>query len=296
MDGELNGCIDTSHVKNEAFHNTPIVIEETLSSSGITLIALWDILADTRYRVSWPEDRRLPLSKDTVIAVYTRQGHGEIHLHDGSVIEPHGHSVVFLKPTTIAHYCCPGMLWDLVWIEMVPNGALTFPFRSIISLSNEDRLINECAEAIELLSREPERWKSLGVAMVTKLIYQWLAVAGDPLPASANLKRVERVLEALHQSMNRCWTVTEMAAIAQCSEQQLRKLFHTYTGQSPKRYLINAKLDIARVLLNHKRLNVAEVAEKLGFHDSFHFSKAFKQRFGQAPSAHVRRPPQSGTQ
>lgn len=112
--------------------------------------------------------------------------------------------------------------------------------------------------------------------------------AGDPEPRGANLKRVERVLVELHQGMNRAWSVAEMAAIAQCSEQQLRKLFRAYTGQSPKAYLVNAKLDIARVLLTHKGMNVAEVADKLGFYDSFHFSKAFKRRFGVAPSKSIR--------
>lgn len=273
------------HVKNEAFHNRPIVIEESLSSSGITLIALWDILADARYRVRWPEDRRLPLKKDTVIVVYTRQGHGEIHLHDGSVLEPRGHCALFLKPATIASYHCPGMLWDLLWIELVPNGALTFPFRRLIPLSGAPTLVEESQQAVALIERDEARWASLGVAMVTKQVYQWLALAGDPGTRSVGLKRVERVQSALHQAMNRRWSVAEMAAIAGCSEQQLRKLFIAYTGKSPKAYVLEAKLDIARVLLSHRRLGVAQVAERLAFYDSFHFSKAFKRRFGMAPSA-----------
>ncbi|MGQ7249248.1 helix-turn-helix transcriptional regulator [Halomonas sp. V046] len=111
--------------------------------------------------------------------------------------------------------------------------------------------------------------------------------AGDPEPREAN-QRVERVLVELHQGTNRAWSVAEVAAIAQCSEQQLRKLFRAYTGRSPKACLVNAKLDIARVLSTHKGMNVAEVADKLGFYDGFHFSKAFKRRFGVAPSKSIR--------
>ncbi|MFP8965200.1 helix-turn-helix transcriptional regulator [Pokkaliibacter sp. CJK22405] len=284
LPGQVNGVSRLKDVKNDPVHNIPIVIEETLSSSGITLIALWDTLADSRYEVQWPEDRLLPLRKDSVIAVYTRQGHGQIELDDGCLIEPQGHCAIFLKPAQIRRYRCLGMLWDLVWIEMVPNGALEFPFRQMITLAESPELISECERAVELLESVSSRQKSLGVAIVSKLIYEWLTLADDALPATANFKRVERVISALHQNLRHRWSLEEMAGIAQCSPGQLRKLFITYTHTSPKTYVLNAKLDIGKVLLVHKGMAVAEVADKLGFHDSFHFSKAFKARFGVAPS------------
>ncbi|MGQ7167942.1 AraC family transcriptional regulator [Escherichia sp. R-CC3] len=47
----------------------------------------------------------------------------------------------------------------------------------------------------------------------------------------------------------------------------------------------DARLDLALSLLKQQGNSVGEVADTLNFFDSFHFSKAFKHKFGYAPSA-----------
>ncbi|STJ15068.1 DNA-binding transcriptional regulator [Escherichia coli] len=76
-----------------------------------------------------------------------------------------------------------------------------------------------------------------------------------------------------------------MAATIPCSEAWLRRLFLRYTGKTPKEYYLDARLDLALSLLKQQGNSVGEVADTLNFFDSFHFSKAFKHKFGYAPSA-----------
>ncbi|WP_420798489.1 AraC family transcriptional regulator [Escherichia albertii] len=45
------------------------------------------------------------------------------------------------------------------------------------------------------------------------------------------------------------------------------------------------RLELALSLLKQQGNSVGEVADMLNFFDSFHFSKAFKHKFGYAPSA-----------
>jgi AraC family transcriptional regulator, transcriptional activator of pobA len=47
-------------------------------------------------------------------------------------------------------------------------------------------------------------------------------------------------------------------------------------------------LEAAR-LLRFTHLSAQEVAFRVGFADPFHFSRAFKRRFGEAPSAYRER-------
>lgn len=79
-----------------------------------------------------------------------------------------------------------------------------------------------------------------------------------------------------------------MAQWMQCSEQYLRRLFLRYTGKTPKEYYLDARLDLALSLLKQEGNSVSNVADVLNFFDSFHFSKAFKRKFGYAPSAVLR--------
>lgn len=56
------------------------------------------------------------------------------------------------------------------------------------------------------------------------------------------------------------------------------------TGMTPNDYLRTARLKRAAELLLDDRLNVTEVAYKVGFEDPSYFSKCFKAYFGMAPS------------
>ncbi|WP_434362374.1 AraC family transcriptional regulator [Parasalinivibrio latis] len=272
-------------VKNETPHNTPIVIDEKVISSGITLIALWDTNADSSYKVHWPEDKKLPLLPNSVIAVFTRQGVGEILLHTGEIVVVRGPSVIFLQPTSIKSYYCVGLIWEMFWMEFTPNGALEFPYGEIISWTEGRDFSQECLLAVKLLSETDHRKKVLGAAIIIKIIYEWLTLTDFDAVNSGTFDKVQRVLTEIHLNISKNWSIGELAEIAQCSEQYLRRLFIRYTRQSPKNYCLTAKLNIAHSLLKQKKLSVQQVSDRLGFYDSFHLSKAFKKKFGYPPSS-----------
>ncbi len=49
----MNGKLQSSDVKNETPYNIPLLINENVISSGISLISLWHTYADEHYRVIW---------------------------------------------------------------------------------------------------------------------------------------------------------------------------------------------------------------------------------------------------
>ena len=61
-------------------------------------------------------------------------------------------------------------------------------------------------------------------------------------------------------------------------------MFLRYTNQTPKEYYLNTRLIASKSLIKHKKYTVQEAAAKLNFYDAFHFSKAFKNKFGFPPS------------
>ncbi|MDA6951593.1 hypothetical protein OSL78_13360, partial [Escherichia coli] len=79
----MNGKLQSSDVKNETPYNIPLLINENVISSGISLISLWHTYADEHYRVIWPRDKKKPLIANSWVAVYTVQGCGKILLKNG---------------------------------------------------------------------------------------------------------------------------------------------------------------------------------------------------------------------
>lgn len=64
---------------------------------------------------------------------------------------------------------------------------------------------------------------------------------------------------------------------------KIRRDFKRITGQSPKQYLLNLKLDKAKELLTDTNLTISEVSYQVGFGSLFYFSKAFKTKNGVSP-------------
>lgn len=70
--------------------------------------------------------------------------------------------------------------------------------------------------------------------------------------------------------------IKQFAQEAGYTEQYLRKLFLKYLNVTPKQYYLKLKLDASMMMLKRSGTNVKRVAFELGFNDSFHFSRAFK--------------------
>lgn len=285
----MNGKSIISHVKNETTYNIPLVLDENVISSGITLISLWHTLADESYRVFWPRDKKKPLIASSWVAVYTLQGCGKMILKDNSEITLNGNCVIFLKPTDIVSYHCEGLVWEQYWMEFIPTGTMEIPLFQAVIIHNGELFNQELTDVERLISSKESLENNLAVAFLTKMIYQWICLIGQNGTKPRQLLQIEKLLSILHANLQQRWTVADMALHMQCSEQYLRRLFLRYTGKSPKEYYLDARLNLAQSLLQQEQYSVSQVADMLNFFDTFHFSKAFKHKFGYVPSTLIRK-------
>ena len=64
----------------------------------------------------------------------------------------------------------------------------------------------------------------------------------------------------------------------------LSTLIKKETGMSFTEYITEKRMEDAKKLLLKEELSIEEVAEKVGYHDYFYFTKAFKKYAGVSPS------------
>lgn len=82
--------------------------------------------------------------------------------------------------------------------------------------------------------------------------------------------------------------VTKMASDFAMSKSTLLRQLKRLTGLSPKNYLLEMRLNKARLLLENKTYNsIAKIASEVGYKDARSFSKGFKKRFGRLPSEYL---------
>ena len=79
------------------------------------------------------------------------------------------------------------------------------------------------------------------------------------------------------------YSVQDVADALGLGYHSLRKKFKQKTGQSIGKYLIETKVENARILLEQTNLSVKEIAFQVGFKDPSQFSKVFKRYMSVSP-------------
>ncbi len=104
----------------------------------------------------------------------------------------------------------------------------------------------------------------------------WLAALQDPPMA--------RALGAIHGKPGEDWTVTALAGLAGLSRSTFAERFAERVGQSPLRYLMLWRMQVAAGLLSDGGLPVAEVGRRVGYGSEAGFSRSFKRLMGVSPA------------
>jgi AraC-like DNA-binding protein len=111
-----------------------------------------------------------------------------------------------------------------------------------------------------------------------RLISEWLALREpDAEP---------RWLDAARHSLSDPSMGRDLAPIARAAGLSLdafRRAFRAATGEPPARFQRRQRLVTGANLLHRRELTLKQIADALGFHDEFHFSKAFKAQYGVSP-------------
>ncbi len=96
---------------------------------------------------------------------------------------------------------------------------------------------------------------------------------------------IERLLRQLEQQI----TVADMADWAAMSERTFIRRFHASTGMTPADWLTDARMKLARELLETSALSIDEIATKSGLGTATTMRHHFRKRVGLSPSEYRNR-------
>ena len=96
--------------------------------------------------------------------------------------------------------------------------------------------------------------------------------------------RIQKVLDFIGKNLERHLPLSELASLTSLSDSRFRHLFTVETGMSPRVYLRKLRLARARQFLDESRLNIDQIALKVGWQDRSHFERRFKQAYGVTPA------------
>ena len=159
------------------------------------------------------------------------------------------------------------------------------------------RGVERLSVLVRLVGEESSERRSGRDLVLTRLVELLLiealrATSGDDAPpgllrglADAQLAAA---LRQMHAQVARSWTVAQLAKKAALSRSAFFERFARTVGLPPMEYLLAWRMAVAKDLLRRDDLDLAQVAERIGYSSASTFSTAFSRHVGQSPSRYAR--------
>ena len=96
--------------------------------------------------------------------------------------------------------------------------------------------------------------------------------------------RVKAAVRFIRLHLGQPLPLQAVAAEARVSSWQLIRAFTRELGKTPHAFILEARLDHARTLLQESRETVTDIAFKSGFSSAAHLASAYKNHFGMTPT------------
>lgn len=131
--------------------------------------------------------------------------------------------------------------------------------------------------------------------LVEILLVESLRLTQTPDAAAGLLRglsdaRLAEAIRHIHADPARPWTMAEIARQSGLSRSAFFNRFTRNVGVPPMEYLLAWRMAMAKDLLRRERIDIAEVAERVGYGSASTFSTAFSRHVGQPPGRYARLP------
>ena len=211
-------------------------------------------------------------------------------------LRPLSHDLVVLPPGCEFHARCQGSGQGL-WLFLNPqsitsdNRVQSFIGRMTVDYSwTKDRLAWMVASEIRKeckngFPRGPMFLESASTIFVTQLAY----VLDEAVPhfepiRALSAAKLRSVIDYIGSNLDRNITLSELSALVQLTPRYFCGAFKQAIGRPPHQYLIEQRVERARMLLRDPNLSLTDVALIVGFNSQSHLNDHFRRIVGITPA------------
>lgn len=153
---------------------------------------------------------------------------------------------------------------------------------SLLHLSKEQSIKQYFEDIVNIYWSESNYKQERLSALVELLLWNLKIVSEQPCNIYSDL--ADQAIDLLTSSPHQRFRTSEVAQLLFVNEKSLNNAMRKKTGMSFYAYQKNMKLEMATSqLIMEPEILISEIAAAFGFHDQFHFSKAFKEKYGMSP-------------
>ncbi len=218
---------------------------------------------------------------------YVYEGEGAIQ-ENGKIHKVQAGDFFILHPNSYHHYyASPKNPWKKIFLMI--DGDITLPKVLLDQYSISDMvlfpkintpiLLEEILELVKSSSSNiTEKLEVLLCSMIIKLAH----ISKKNFSTYSSINKAKKFID---KKLNTKMNLKEIASYANISVPFLCREFKKTFGVSPHNYILNSKIELAKILLTETTLPIHLISDRFSFNDVAHFSNAFTKIVGVTPSA-----------
>lgn len=272
--------------KDSVRYVVPTPIIKVLSSHPLTR-ELYP-LAFGHYRRAAGHHMHREHHKDNLL-IYCTEGQAFLNVRGQPLTVGAGDLVLLPAGASHRYTADPDNPWTIHWVHY--TGPLAEEFRSYMGFSDslhirhlgrQPRLL---VDFNGLLSVRQTGFRARGLVHASNRLRQLLAAI--PISADETRHGLQSGLDSIHNYMREHLderiSLEQLADLAGLSPAHFATRYREQTGTSPVQHFLHLKIERACQMLDSTTLSFAEISRRLGYDDSYYFSRLFKKIMGQSP-------------
>lgn len=176
-----------------------------------------------------------------------------------------------------------GEIIHIEFISLTDDDLSSYPPEILnFSVGNQYKKLFVSAE--EIWQRKNSGYYLRSHALISEILAGIVAERDNHYIQSGKYAIIAPALDHICENFRSEISIAGLAKLCGISDEYLRFLFKSLTGQTPLSYINNLRLESAREMLRSEFVSVAEAAEANGFENSGYFSRLFKKHYNIPPS------------
>ncbi|MBW4558127.1 MAG: AraC family transcriptional regulator [Trichormus sp. ATA11-4-KO1] len=128
--------------------------------------------------------------------------------------------------------------------------------------------------------------ESLRNLLAVHLLRNYGGVLTNSIPVEAgvlDVLKLKQIKDYIEDNLGSELAIADLAALVPMSQFHFARGFKTLVGEPPHRYILQRRIERAKVLLKVTRFSSAEIAYQVGFSNPSHFTAQFRKLSGVTP-------------
>lgn len=226
-----------------------------------------------------------PEIRNHYLFVLVNEGEAEFY-HKNGTVSLKAHDLLVMCPGEKIYYKA-NTLWSIQWVGLY--GQIVEKHMKQLGIDGDHPIVKiqryyEMEKVLqELYDTANERFEYSKCNQIS-LIFKFFSLLLENSSQKSVLDVAESLKKILDYNFNNDISIKTVAKTLYVTTEYLTRKFTQKFCVSPKAYLINKRIELAKKLLAESEASVKEISNSVGYEDQLYFSRVFKNQEGVSPT------------